>query len=210
MGESKPCKRQRGELVPVAEVIADLPGPVQALRKTSPQARHHFTRFDQVNAASKRPAKRTPALGFMARTDDAVQPATHQPRRPASSTSDSQRPVQVDLESATGEYKLPFGTLPRLLMAWLSTEAVRTQSREISSGRLALRSSCGPSASTAATGNPIHTASRPDGSTLSFQRPSLTLRTPTSDPQFVASHIVVRGEFWWDPNASPMTVLAMG
>ena len=43
-------QRKRGELVPVAEVIADLPGPVQALRKTSPQARHHFTRFDQVNA----------------------------------------------------------------------------------------------------------------------------------------------------------------
>ena len=42
-------QRQRGELVPVAEVIADLPGPVQALRDASPQAVHHFTRFDQVN-----------------------------------------------------------------------------------------------------------------------------------------------------------------
>ena len=26
--------------------------------------------------------------------------------------------------TATGEYKLPFGPLPRLLMAWLSTEAI--------------------------------------------------------------------------------------
>ena len=26
-------QRQRGELVPVAEVIADLPGPVQVIRK---------------------------------------------------------------------------------------------------------------------------------------------------------------------------------
>ena len=33
--------------------------------------------------------------------------------------------------TATGNYKLPFGNLPRLLMAWLSTEAVRTQSREL-------------------------------------------------------------------------------
>ena len=41
-------QRQRGELVPVAEVIADLDGPVKAIREASPQARHHFTRFDQV------------------------------------------------------------------------------------------------------------------------------------------------------------------
>ena len=33
--------------------------------------------------------------------------------------------------SRTGEYKLPFGNLPRLWMAWISTEAVRTQSREL-------------------------------------------------------------------------------
>ena len=30
--------------------------------------------------------------------------------------------------SRTGEYKLPFGTLPRLLVAWVSTEGVKTQS----------------------------------------------------------------------------------
>ena len=43
-------QRQRGELVPVGEVVADLDGPVKAIREASPQARHHFTRFDQVNA----------------------------------------------------------------------------------------------------------------------------------------------------------------
>ena len=37
------------ELVPVAEVLSDLGGPVAAIRDTSPQALHHFTRFDQVN-----------------------------------------------------------------------------------------------------------------------------------------------------------------
>ena len=42
-------QRQRGELVPVGEVIADLPGPVQAIRKTPPPAQRAFTRFDQVN-----------------------------------------------------------------------------------------------------------------------------------------------------------------
>ena len=37
--------------------------------------------------------------------------------------------------SAGGLNKLPFGNIPRLLLAWVSTEAVRTQSREISLGR---------------------------------------------------------------------------
>ena len=36
-------QRQRGELVPVGEVIADLPGPIQAIRKTPPPARRGFT-----------------------------------------------------------------------------------------------------------------------------------------------------------------------
>ena len=37
--------------------------------------------------------------------------------------------------SATGINKLPYGNLPRLLLAWVSTEAVRTQSRELVLGR---------------------------------------------------------------------------
>ena len=37
--------------------------------------------------------------------------------------------------SAGGLSKLPFGNFPRLILAWLSTEAVRTQSRELVLGR---------------------------------------------------------------------------
>ena len=36
---------QRDELVPVAEALADLGGPVKAIREATPQARHHFIRF---------------------------------------------------------------------------------------------------------------------------------------------------------------------
>ena len=42
-------QRQRGELVPIGEAFGDLDGPVKAIREASPQARHHFTRADQVN-----------------------------------------------------------------------------------------------------------------------------------------------------------------
>ena len=58
-------RRQRGELVPIAEALADLPGPVKALRRDRPPQRG-FTLADQVNrlvAASEA----DPDLGFMAR-----------------------------------------------------------------------------------------------------------------------------------------------
>ena len=43
-------QRKRNGLVPIAEALADLPGPVQAIREATPQTLHHFTRADQVNA----------------------------------------------------------------------------------------------------------------------------------------------------------------
>ena len=33
--------------------------------------------------------------------------------------------------TATGSAKLPYGNIPRLLLAWVCSEAVRTQSREL-------------------------------------------------------------------------------
>ena len=38
--------------------------------------------------------------------------------------------------SATGLNKLPFGNLPRLLMAWICNEAVKTGSRELVLARI--------------------------------------------------------------------------
>ena len=65
-------QRQRGELVPIGEVaISGLDDvlPRLAIREESPQSRHSLHALaDQVNQLGQRPAKRTPALGFMART----------------------------------------------------------------------------------------------------------------------------------------------
>ena len=38
---------KREGLVPIGDALAGLTGPVQAIREASPQALHHFTRFDQ-------------------------------------------------------------------------------------------------------------------------------------------------------------------
>ena len=59
-------QRQRGELVPIGEALADLGGPIQALRETPPPARRGFTVADQVNQLV-RASEADPALGFMAR-----------------------------------------------------------------------------------------------------------------------------------------------
>ena len=40
---------QRGELVPIGDALSGMGGPVKAIRDATPQALHHFTRFDQVN-----------------------------------------------------------------------------------------------------------------------------------------------------------------
>ena len=42
--------QKRGEFVPIRDIAVDLPGvKVKALSERAPQARHHFTRLDQID-----------------------------------------------------------------------------------------------------------------------------------------------------------------
>ena len=59
-------QRQRGELVPIGEVVSELDVPVPAIRDDSPQARHSFTVADQVNQLVSA-SEADPDRGFMAR-----------------------------------------------------------------------------------------------------------------------------------------------
>ena len=124
-------QRQHGELVPVGEVIADLPGPVQALIP-SRSTQHHFTLADQVDQLVTA-SETTPDLGFMARLLALCS-------LPRSNPGNQYQYQQVNgpyklILSRTGLHKLPHGSNPRLILAWISTEAVRTGSREIVLGR---------------------------------------------------------------------------
>ena len=119
-------QRKRGELVPIGDALADLGGPVKAIREASPQARHHFTRFDQVNQLVGA-SEADPDLGFMAR----LLALCSLPRtNPGDRWKYVRRngPYELIMISG-GKTKLPYGNLPRLLLAWVSTEAVRTGSR---------------------------------------------------------------------------------
>ena len=125
-------QRKRVELVPIGEVVGGLDGPVTASPAASPQARRGFTLFDQVDqlvGASEADAD----LGFMAR----LLALCSLPRTNPGNRHQYKRvngPYKL-IMSVTGDHKLPFGNLPRLILAWVCTEAVRTQNREIVLGR---------------------------------------------------------------------------
>ena len=101
---------------------------MKALRASSPQTRRHFTRFDQVNQLVGA-SEADPDLGFMAR----LMMLCSLPRANPGRRLQYKRvngPYTL-IMTAVGKTGLPFGNLPRLLLAWVSTEAVRTQSREL-------------------------------------------------------------------------------
>ena len=132
MGEWGVMQRNPGEWVPIGDALSGMGGPVKAIRAASPQAVHHFTQADQVNqlvAASEA----DPDLGFMART----MALCSLPRTNPGNRKEYKRvngPFTLYMVAGGGN-KLPFGNLPRLILAWVCSEAVRTQSRVLVLGK---------------------------------------------------------------------------
>ena len=97
-----------------------------------PPARRGFTVADQVNQLVGA-SEADPNLGFMGRTMALCSLPRSNPgnRKEYKRVNGPYKLVMI----AGADCKLPFGNLPRLLLAWVSTEAVRTQSRELVLGR---------------------------------------------------------------------------
>ena len=186
--------RKRDGLVPIGEVVSGLDDVlVPAIRDDSPQARRGFTLADQVNQLVSA-SEADPDLGFMARLMALCS-------LPRTNPGNQIRYIRQNgpfalVMTAGGKSKLPFGNLPRLLLAWVSTEAVRTQSRELVLGRslsvfmrtLGVYSSAGG----------VATRLRNQMDRLFNAHVSLIyedeLRKAT-----VNSLIARRTEFWWNP-----------
>ena len=101
---------------------------MKVLHKYASQARHHFTHFDQVEQLV-RASEAAPDTGFMAR----LMMLCSLPRTDPGDRAQYKRvngPYTL-IMTAVGQTGLPFGNLSRLLLAWVCTEAVRTQSREL-------------------------------------------------------------------------------
>lgn len=123
---------QQDGFVPVSKALADLPGPLKALCKSSPQALHHFTQADQIDQLIKA-REAEPDLGFMARLMTLCSlPRTNPGKRKEYVRRNGPYTLVM---SAGGLNKLPYGNLPRLLLAWVCTEAVRTQNRVLVLGK---------------------------------------------------------------------------
>ena len=129
-------EQQKGSgFVPIGELADTLPGVIPSGRGMSAQARHHFTTLRQVNRLIE-VSEAEPDLGFMAR----LLALCSLPRTNPKNRHEFKRvndPYTLYMVAGGGN-KLPYGTLPRLLLAWVCTEAVRTQSPELILGGFAL------------------------------------------------------------------------
>ena len=191
-------QRQCGELVPIAEAGADLDGPVKALREASPQARHSFTVADQVHQLVSA-AEAEPDRGFMARTMALCSlPRTNPGNRLQYKRVNG--PFTLHM-IAGGSNKLPFGNFPRLILAWVCTEAVRTQSRLLVLGPSLAKFMRELGVYSSGGGN-VHTKLRNQMRRLFGCTVSMIYKDEHGE-QFVSSLIAERGEFWWNKPDQP-------
>ena len=152
--------RKRDGLVPIGEVFSDLDGPVKELREASPQAVHHFTQADQVNQLVGA-SEADPDLGFMAR----LMALCSLPRTNPGNRKEYVRrngPYALVM-SAGGLNKLPFGNIPRLLLAWVCTEDGADPKPRVDPGPRRSPSSCGSWISSAPAAASV--ANEPDSAT---------------------------------------------
>ena len=192
--------RKRDGLVPIGEAISDLGGPVAAIRDASPQALRHFTQADQVNQLVSA-SEADPDLGFMAR----MMALCSLPRTNPGNRKEYKRvngPYTLYMVAGGGN-KLPYGNFPRLILAWVSTEAVRTQSRVLVLGdslskfmrKLGVYSSGGGNA-----GIKLHNQMK-----RLFDCTVKLTYTDERGEASVKAVIADRTEFWWTkPNASTL------
>ena len=190
-------QRQHGELVPIGDALSELGGPVKSIREATPQALHHFTLADQVNQLVGA-SEADPERGFMGR----MMALCSLPRTNPGNRTQYKRangPFTLYMNT-TADNKLPYGNLPRLLMAWLSTEAVKTGSRVI------------------VLGDSLSKFMRELGIYNSGGKPQTRLRNQMKrlfgctvsmiykdehGEQFISSLIAESGEFWWNERSQP-------
>ena len=186
-------QRQRGELVPIGEVVSGLDDAlVPAIRDATPQSLHHFSQADQVNLLVGA-SEADPDLGFMAR----MMALCALPRTNPGNRLQYKRvngPFTLYMNT-TADNKLPYGNLPRLLMAWLSTEAVKTGSRVTVLGDSLSKfmRELGYLQQRREATNP---PPQPNEAAVRLHRLDDLQRRARE--QFISSLIAESGEFWWN------------
>ena len=167
----------------------------------TPQKFHHFTLARQVDQLVTA-RESDPDLGFMAR----LMALCSLPRTNPRNRLQYKRvngPYKL-IMIAGGDNRLPYGNLPRLLLAWVSTEAVRTQRRELVLGRSL--SEFMRQLGVYSTAGGVRTRLRNQMDRL-FSAHVQLIHEQKNRKRFVSSAIAERGEFWWDPRRPDEPVL---
>ena len=193
-------QRKQGGLVPFAATLADLHGPVQAPREVP--ARSGFTRVDQVNQLVAA-CETNPERSFMARMMALCSLLRTNP-------GNRLRYVQLNGPYKLGmtagiDDKLPFRNYPRLLLAYVSTEAVKTQSWVLILGDSLAKFMRTLGVYSSGGGN-AHTKLRNQMRRLFGCTVSLIYEDEHGE-QFVSTLIAERGEFWWNERKPDQPVL---
>ena len=187
-------QQKRGGLVPIGKVAVRWPGIEGRGRAMSAPARHHFTTLRQVNQLIEA-SEAEPDLGFMAR----LLALCSLPRtNPGDRKEYVRRNGPYTLAMTAGiNNKLPYGNIPRLLLAWVCTEAVRTQRRELVLGR-SLYEFMRKLGMENRRGGINGERTRLKNQIRRLFRCSVQLVYADANAErFVSSQIADRGEFWW-------------
>ena len=171
----------------------------------TPQALHHWNRDDQIDALVKA-GQSEPDMGFFVRLMALC-------TLPRTNPGDRMQYRRVNgpftlIMTATGDAKLPYGILPRLLLAWVCTEAVRTRSRTLILGRslAEFMRALGIQSSDSGGRWGVRTRLRIQMTRLFHSTVELSYQDERGE-QFIASRIADRGEFWWNPKRPDEPVL---
>ena len=163
---------------------------------TTSQAVYHWTLADQLEDLEKaRDAE--PELGFMMRLLALC-------TLPRTNLGDRTQYVRRNgpytlIMSAVGQEKLPFGNLPRLLLAWVCTETVRTQSRTLKLGRSLsefMRKLDITNHSGGVRGDRTRLKNQMQ---RLFSANVMLIEKQSHRERAVSSNIVDRRDYWWDP-----------
>jgi len=116
-------------LQPVGEVAEEMG---LSRRSRTPQAQHHFTRFDQMNQLIEA-REAEPNRGFIARELALCCLPRTDPGRIERYVRQNGPYRLVMIAGEAG--RLPFGNIPRLLMAWVNTEVKVKETRVLNLGK---------------------------------------------------------------------------
>ena len=168
----------------------------------SARSRHHFTTLRQVNQLIEA-SEAEPELGFMARLLALCSLPRTNPRD-REKYMRRNGPYVLVLTAGGWPARLPFGNIPRLLLAWVCSEAVRTQRRELVLGRSLYEFMHKLGMEDRSGGRHGERARLKNQMERLFTCSVQLIYTESDHKVVVSSFVAERAEFWWsarEPNA---------